>query len=529
MAVASAKRQLLMKALNPEEDRRVVEIARAIRRGPQRYLEAGQRLDAQFYSPGAFAGREALKLRQQLAGEAELPPGAAAARRKRWRDDRTARRQGGPNWRRSRLPLVDRLSGAVRQMLELAETGEARHLTSDQAARVLVLTWLMTDPEADQVTVEVSRFQRWPWNEVAEGLAEQRYGRRFVVEQQFYHFSGAEQRRTRWFELVERSWLRRPGAGEVEPMISRGNDHRPGATQVVVPPAERLALLRHADELDRHAEARDAAVLEDELGKEWDAEHVRPEPALGVRHLWLMLGRRMMGGIMVVEAETMEVSAPDGPVSHEWLVATPAIVLGEMQSAVERLIPLAPHLHQAAALRSTPGLSVAESFHHLREWLLQILGVETQALTELSSRREEVEATMLGLSRLSPDRLKWDTLGSGLKEALTLEREKVVAAANLGISPDSAVDHTVSTANKGVTCDDRTKTVIIDQLHYPISSQAAYEWAAGIIRSNGARYSHPHLKPSKMRKLLPPEVSALFSASIRGSGGGTALKSEFCA
>jgi len=77
--------------------------------------------------------------------------------------------------------------------------GRKEFLSREEAERILLLTWLMTDPEAEQVRLCITEFENWAWN---QGLR----GRDFVYYETF--IEDFEETRNKWIKLVRLAWAK---------------------------------------------------------------------------------------------------------------------------------------------------------------------------------------------------------------------------------------------------------------------------------------------------------------------------------
>ncbi len=160
-------------------------IAADIKARPEYYREAGQWLDEHF-SDAVFAKRERDERAELLRKEKEGTLRGAEA-------DRVARCKGKPY--RKQFSKLRRFGEAVRSF----RTETIDKPTEAQAKRVLLLTWLMTDPHANDAGLGLTEFEDWAW-EPNEGVHEFN-SRRFAGE--LLEDSGD---RSEWVQFVLRCW-----------------------------------------------------------------------------------------------------------------------------------------------------------------------------------------------------------------------------------------------------------------------------------------------------------------------------------
>lgn len=77
--------------------------------------------------------------------------------------------------------------------------GRKEFLSREEAERILLLTWLMTDPESEQVPLGITEFENWAWN---QGLR----GRDFVYYETF--IEDFEETGNKWMKLVRLAWAK---------------------------------------------------------------------------------------------------------------------------------------------------------------------------------------------------------------------------------------------------------------------------------------------------------------------------------
>ncbi|MBA7669822.1 hypothetical protein ES703_77956 [subsurface metagenome] len=77
--------------------------------------------------------------------------------------------------------------------------GSKEFLSREEAERILLLTWLISAPEAEQLRLGITEFENWAWN---EGLR----GRDFVYYETF--IEDFEETRNKWIKLVHLAWAK---------------------------------------------------------------------------------------------------------------------------------------------------------------------------------------------------------------------------------------------------------------------------------------------------------------------------------
>lgn len=92
-----------------------------------------------------------------------------------------------------------------------------------EARRVLLMTWLMTDPDADNAQLGLTEFEDWPWE--AENDEAHIRSRRFASDWWRYPSEGYE----KWRDLTRRAWAtvsrEHTGNGSAKPPAGRKPEH----------------------------------------------------------------------------------------------------------------------------------------------------------------------------------------------------------------------------------------------------------------------------------------------------------------
>lgn len=106
--------------------------------------------------------------------------------------------------------LMERFLAASKQFREPNHDGELNYLNKEQSAQILLLTWLLTDIEADQMQLNLTAFENWQWNspDKLAGTTKE-YGREFTNKIAFAS-TDEENKYRQWVELVKKAWTHRP-------------------------------------------------------------------------------------------------------------------------------------------------------------------------------------------------------------------------------------------------------------------------------------------------------------------------------
>ena len=137
---------------------------------PGLFAEAGRRLDdpETGYSDIALRRRRAAFKRQwHRRGRQERRTNTHFGTRSGWKKIYTNGSKGDPPWPKPRskaVRLAEAWSDTVGQLNTCPLDQRVAQSREDLAARIILISWLMADPDANQWDVTLTEFQRWDWN-----------------------------------------------------------------------------------------------------------------------------------------------------------------------------------------------------------------------------------------------------------------------------------------------------------------------------------------------------------------------------
>lgn len=134
------------------EDRELFHtIARHIKADPAKYQEAGKWLD-EYTSENAYWQRKEQMLEKLQAQEKNFPNWFVTKERIDVEKEIEERRT---------LGLIIRFQEARNSLLEKYK--EQEFIPQGDARRVVVVTWLLTDPDAERADLNITELEKWPW------------------------------------------------------------------------------------------------------------------------------------------------------------------------------------------------------------------------------------------------------------------------------------------------------------------------------------------------------------------------------
>jgi hypothetical protein len=184
--------------LSPEDDRFLIDVARHVRNNPHLYQEAGQWLDRE-YSPEECRKRE---LKRAERERKYLPPGVGKPLAKRHTDSE-----------------LFRISSALKDVVESDKEAGVRVRTWEESAQVLLLCWLLTDPDAHQFRPILCELQQWPWDAP--------YTKKDGFSRLFARYVDWES----WLDLCRRAWAARPSGKDGCPTTTPGGSEIDGGAE----------------------------------------------------------------------------------------------------------------------------------------------------------------------------------------------------------------------------------------------------------------------------------------------------------
>lgn len=299
-----------------------------------------------------------------------------------------------------------------------------------------------------------------------------------------------------------------------------------------IPPAERLALLEHADALDAwkviHIAAKHQTLVTvagqpldpdsmrvpdfstsqwkevEALEEAWIRAHPCQGPALGVRHCWLMLG--------------LEDKAPGG---GKFVDDQPGEVLKQIRQGILELKAFAPHITQDPRLLPQQVEDEDSLRRGLQGWLHQVLGPETLRLDAWAKQPSVTSQRYLKIGGFQPP-LEGEFQGHQRdNQAIRDARLHLKSIVGGHVPSDGTPPQTLE-------LNDRTKSIIVNGETFDIQSPAAYAFVVEVIRCDGRKYNTPKgPRARNLLKMVPAEVKALLSPTKKGPGGGTALHPDW--
>jgi len=497
------------------DDELFVQIRDMILRHPAAFREAGQWLDNEYFDVKAFESKQPKKSRKQK----NIDPAQAG------KPQKAKRRQPSDNqdW----LAYTHRFQAAVQFYVKRDHDGDAAHPTRHDAERCLLMAWLMTDPEADQRGLGLTKFEGWPWEPVDPSGDRFGFGRKFFSDNKLRWWTELNNRSQQWIDLCRRCFRRLSNLLPTkEPDVSILTHGSAGSATSLghsIPPEDRIALLKHADALDAYAQrcAREAqrwldqetdskidvnepfwdlhlkthAEAFDAWKESWAAKNTGPDPHLGVKHLYLMLG--------------LEGSNAVGAV---WMNASQTDALHEIRESARRLSVYAPHINQDVRLlpnRDDTDLSIAAG---LRNWLMCVLGNEAHLLNAYLKHFADDPNEIIDSRRIRPELAKRLPIDPVLSAAIDAERQ------SLGLSKGAP----------RIEINEYTREISVDGEVIRVQARSAFKWLVDVIRGNGALVPAPATQRRfDLVKKLHPTLKNLLGNPVSGPNGGTALKLEW--
>ena len=137
------------------------EIARDIKTSPEKYREAGKQLD-KFYSKDEYWANREIEL---TCCKAYLNPEAPL--HKEWGQEFLKHQKERKKELELLLKVKDNspLALRLRDVWEFLEVNYTltSSLGDNEAKTILLIVWLLTDPDADKANLNLTQFENWPW------------------------------------------------------------------------------------------------------------------------------------------------------------------------------------------------------------------------------------------------------------------------------------------------------------------------------------------------------------------------------
>ena len=177
---------------SPEDVQFFQQIAEHIKGDPDGYREAGEWLDRE-YGNEAFWRRHRRELRELIGKE---KAGTLAAGGREGLKKIRSWPRGSPERKRRTFLELRRFTAATKLYFD-----DLPAFTTDtEARRILLMTWLMTDPDADKARLGLTEFEDWPWE--VEEQDTHFASRRFASDWWRYPSEGY----FKWRDLARRAW-----------------------------------------------------------------------------------------------------------------------------------------------------------------------------------------------------------------------------------------------------------------------------------------------------------------------------------
>jgi len=163
------------------------EIAKEVRNNPAKYNEPGKWLD-EYCSEGAYWHRQQNELKRLQAEEKKFPTLPIVKELRQLEEEIRIKRTPA---------LIIRFQEARNYLLEKYE--DQQFIPQDDAKKIVVLTWLLTDPDAEKSNLEVTELERWPWEPTDDITKMSRGAAQSLWVQSEVGYE-------RWMKLVRISW-----------------------------------------------------------------------------------------------------------------------------------------------------------------------------------------------------------------------------------------------------------------------------------------------------------------------------------
>jgi hypothetical protein len=140
--------------ITPEDRKLFSDIARDIKNKPSKYREAGKWLD-EYCSENDYWQRQKDELAQLREKEKILSVSMFVRRASQLEKEIQTRRTPA---------LLIRFQEARNYLLEKYK--DQQFVPEDDAKRIFIITWLLTDPDTEKANLNITELERWPWEPI---------------------------------------------------------------------------------------------------------------------------------------------------------------------------------------------------------------------------------------------------------------------------------------------------------------------------------------------------------------------------